>query len=71
MLNILLAGRDTTASLLSSAFFFLARHQTVWGKLRQIVVDEFGDSNNPKGEITQSRLKDIPYLRYVLNEGIP
>ncbi|KAL4867624.1 hypothetical protein BDV12DRAFT_171037 [Aspergillus spectabilis] len=68
MLNILLAGRDTTASLLSSAFFFLARHRTVWGKLRQIVVDEFGDSNSPKGEITQSRLKDVPYLRYVLNE---
>ncbi|KAF9884392.1 Protein kinase alk2 [Aspergillus nanangensis] len=68
MLNILLAGRDTTASLLSSAFFFLTRHQNVWKRLRQVVIDEFGDIQNPKFEITQTKLKDIPYLRYVLNE---
>ncbi|KAA8650123.1 hypothetical protein EYZ11_010904 [Aspergillus tanneri] len=68
MLNILLAGRDTTASLLSSAFFYLSRDPNVWAKLRQAIVDEFGDSEHPKGEITQTRLKDIPYLRYVLNE---
>ncbi|KAE8355085.1 cytochrome P450 [Aspergillus coremiiformis] len=68
MLNILLAGRDTTASLLSSTFFFMARHPDVWQRLRQAIVDEFGDSQNPKGEITQANLKDIPYLRYVLNE---
>lgn len=68
MLNILLAGRDTTASLLSSAFFFLSRNHGVWEKLRGCIVEEFGDSEHPKGEITQAKLKDIPYLRYVLNE---
>ncbi|KAL4787648.1 cytochrome P450 [Aspergillus varians] len=68
MLNILLAGRDTTASLLSSVFFLLARNPAVWDKLRQVVVDEFGDVQNPKGAITHARLKDLPYLRYVLNE---
>ncbi|KAL5340880.1 cytochrome P450 [Aspergillus crustosus] len=68
MLNILLAGRDTTASFLSSTMFLLARNQHIWKKLRDIIVEEFGDSNNPKDEITQARLKDIPYLRYVLNE---
>ncbi|RLL96454.1 hypothetical protein CFD26_104923 [Aspergillus turcosus] len=67
MLNILLAGRDTTASLLSSTFFYLARHPNVWTKLRQVIVEEFGDAEHPK-EITQTKLKDIPYLRYVLNE---
>lgn len=69
MLNILLAGRDTTASLLSSAFFLLARHPAVWDKLRGIIIEEFGDAQNPKGEITHARLKDIPYLRHFLNEG--
>lgn len=69
MLNILLAGRDTTASLLSSTFFYLARHPNVWIKLRQVIVDAFGDAEHPKEEITQTKLKDIPYLRYVLNEG--
>jgi cytochrome P450 len=70
MLNILLAGRDTTASLLSSTFFYLARHPNVWTKLRQAILDAFGDAEHPKEEITQTKLKDIPYLRYVLNEGM-
>jgi cytochrome P450 len=69
MLNILVAGRDTTASLLSSAFFFMSRHPNVWETLRQIIINEFGDSQHPREEITQAKLKDIPYLRYVLNEG--
>ncbi|KNG89322.1 cytochrome P450 52A12 [Aspergillus nomiae NRRL 13137] len=68
MLNILLAGRDTTASLLSSAFFFLSRHPHVWNKLRRVVIETFGDSQNPRDQITHSKLKDIPYLRHVLNE---
>ncbi|KAJ5240282.1 hypothetical protein N7468_004901 [Penicillium chermesinum] len=70
MLNILLAGRDTTASLLSSTFFYLARHPPAWNRLRQEIVEVFGDSKNPR-EITHTKLKDIPYLRYVLNEGEP
>jgi hypothetical protein len=69
MLNILLAGRDTTASLLSSTFWFLARHQDVWEKLHRVIIEEFGDAEHPKGEITHARLKEVRYLRYVLNEG--
>lgn len=69
MLNILLAGRDTTASLLSSTFFYLARYPQVFARLRKEIVDAFGDSK-ANVEITQTKLKDIPYLRYVLNEGI-
>lgn len=69
MLNILLAGRDTTASLLSSTFFYLSRYPDVWNRLRREIVEAFGDSKSPRTEITQTKLKDIPYLRYVLNEG--
>lgn len=69
MLNILLAGRDTTASLLSSCFFYLSRNPAVWNRLRRAIVDEFGDVTNPGGEITHAKLKNIPYLRYVLNES--
>ncbi|PYI12009.1 cytochrome P450 [Aspergillus sclerotiicarbonarius CBS 121057] len=68
MLNILLAGRDTTASLLSSAFFYLARHPNVWTRLRRTIVQEFGDAQHPQGNITHARLKDTPYLRYFLSE---
>lgn len=70
MLNILLAGRDTTASLLSSTFFYLSRHPAVWQRLRREILNAFGDSKN-SAEITHTKLKDIPYLRYVLNEGEP
>ena len=69
ILNILLAGRDTTASLLSSTFFYLARNPKVWNRLRREIIEEFGDSDHPRAEITHAKLKDIPYLRYVLNEG--
>lgn len=69
MLNILLAGRDTTASLLSSTFYYLARHPETWKKLRNEIVNVFGDSRQPLAEITQSKLREIPYLRHVLNEG--
>jgi cytochrome P450 len=69
MLNILLAGRDTTASLLSSVFFYLARDTKAWNRLRREIVEVFGDAKNPRAEMTQTKLKDIPYLRYVLNEG--
>ncbi|BDD63877.1 hypothetical protein MAP00_008734 [Monascus purpureus] len=70
LLNILLAGRDTTASLLSSAFYYLARHREVWDRLRREVIDVFGDAKHPKAEITHAGLKDIAYLRYVLNETL-
>ena len=69
LLNILLAGRDTTASLLSSAFYYLARNQNVWNRLRKEILDAFGDEKNPKEKITHAGLKNIPYLRYVLNES--
>ena len=69
LLNILLAGRDTTSSLLSSTFYYLARHPRVWQKLREQIVAHFGTVSEPLAELTQTSLRAIPYLRYVLNEG--
>ena len=37
LLNVLLAGRDTTAGLLSNVFFLLAKRPDVWSKLRKDV----------------------------------
>lgn len=69
MLNILLAGRDTTASLLSSVFYLLARDSRVWEKLRGEIINKFGTLTEAKEEITFTSLKDVTYLRYVLDEG--
>jgi cytochrome P450 len=68
LLNILLAGRDTTASLLSSVFYFLARDQAAWKKLREEIIHAFGKGKASSG-ITFSSLKQLTYLRYVVNES--
>ena len=62
LLNILLAGRDTTASLLSTVWFVLARRPDIWQKLRA-EVDALGDELP-----TYQQIKDMKYLRTVLNE---
>ncbi|ANB15119.1 Dit2p [Sugiyamaella lignohabitans] len=63
--NILLAGRDTTASLLSFALFILARDKRVWNKLRDEVLTTFG---NDSSKITFESLKRSTYLTNTINE---
>lgn len=63
LLNVLLAGRDTTASLLSDVFFELARRSDIWAKLREEVNALGGEKP------TFQQIKDMKYLKAVLNEG--
>jgi cytochrome P450 len=67
LLNILLAGRDTTASLLASSFYYLARHPEVWSRLRQEIIEAF--PSDEKDSITLEKLREVKYIRYFLNEG--
>ncbi|GME34878.1 Cytochrome p450 family protein [Neofusicoccum parvum] len=69
LLNILLAGRDTTASTLSWIFLMLFRHPDIFTKLRQSILDDFGSYTNPK-EITFASLKDSTYLQHTLKEAL-
>lgn len=64
-MNILLAGRDTTAGTLSFAIALLVRHKDVWAKLRQAILTDFGTGTE---NITFSTLKRCEYLKYVINE---
>jgi len=64
LLNILLAGRDTTASLLSITCFILARRREIWDKLRDEVLRL--ESEVP----TFEDLKSMKYLNWVLNETL-
>ncbi|KAI5796428.1 cytochrome P450 [Geopyxis carbonaria] len=61
LLNILLAGRDTTASLLGWTFYVLARHPAVYARLRREIL-----ASDPLTSF--ERLKALPYLRHVLAE---
>lgn len=70
LMNILLAGRDTTASLLGFFFARLARHPEVFKRLRREVVSVFGDAFNPGQELGFASLKNCSYLQYCLNEAL-
>ncbi|KAK0741959.1 cytochrome P450 [Apiosordaria backusii] len=71
-LNILTAGRDTTASLIGWVFYFLSRHPDVFNKLREQVLQQFGPykPSRPSG-IEFKELRDsIPYINSVINEAL-
>ncbi|KAL1615363.1 hypothetical protein SLS56_011840, partial [Neofusicoccum ribis] len=67
LLNILLAGRDTTASLLSWLFLLLAKNPDIYAKLRRSVVEDFGTYAAPE-EITYTGLKNCSYLQHTIAE---
>ena len=62
LLNVLLAGRDTTASLLSNMFFEIAKRPNIWAKLRAEVAELDGELP------TYDQLRNLKYLKYCLNE---
>jgi cytochrome P450 len=63
ILHILLASRDTTSSLLSNLFFFLAKNPQIFGKLRDEVLKVAGQELP-----TASQLKEMTYLKWCVNE---
>lgn len=70
LLNILMAGRDATASLLGYIFALLARNPRVFGKLRRTIIEDFGDTNRIKANIDFASLKGCRYLQHCLNETL-
>lgn len=62
LMNVLLAGRDTTASLLSNLFFVLAKNPPIWERLRREVA--FLDGRPP----TYEELNDMKYVQCCMNE---
>ncbi|KAJ5697807.1 n-alkane-inducible cytochrome P450 [Penicillium malachiteum] len=64
LLSMLIAGRDTTAILLSMTFITLSRREDVWNKLRAEVLALEG--RKPSFE----DLKSMKYLTWVMNETL-
>ncbi|KAL0939888.1 Cytochrome P450 52A2 [Colletotrichum truncatum] len=68
ILGLLLAGRDTTATLLSWVLLLIAQHPDVFEKLRESVINDFGPYSDDASHINFATLKDSQYLQFVLRE---
>ncbi|KAI9802346.1 MAG: hypothetical protein M1833_001852 [Piccolia ochrophora] len=68
-LSLLIAGRDTSATLLSWIFYHLVRNQRIFDKLRCTVVDSFGTFDDSR-DITFSTLKSCQFLQQVISEAL-
>ncbi|KAF2730499.1 cytochrome P450 [Polyplosphaeria fusca] len=65
LLNIFLAGRDTTSALLSNVLWTLSRSPTIQSRLRREITSHIGDAVLP----TFTQLKDMRYLKAIMNES--
>ncbi|KAJ6472705.1 cytochrome P450 monooxygenase CYP63 [Mycena vitilis] len=64
LLSVLLASRDTTACLLTFVAYFMAIYPDVARKLRAEVLEYCG----PHGAPTYDNIRDMRYMRAVINE---
>ncbi|KAG1731966.1 cytochrome P450 monooxygenase pc-3 [Suillus paluster] len=65
-INILLAGRDTTATTLTFVIYMLSQHPQVMHRLREEILNKIGPSKRP----THEDMRDLRYMRAVINETL-
>ncbi|RCI11102.1 hypothetical protein L249_7309 [Ophiocordyceps polyrhachis-furcata BCC 54312] len=66
IVNVILAGRDTTAGTLSWAVYELARNPAIVARLRAEILETVGTENPP----TYEHLRNMTYLRAVVDETL-
>ncbi|KAF9004996.1 cytochrome P450 monooxygenase CYP63 [Cyathus striatus] len=66
LLNVLLASRDTTASVLTFITYFMAIYPDVTQKMRAEVLEYCGTNGTPSFE----QLRGLKYVRAVINETL-
>lgn len=71
LLSVLVAGRDSTASLLGWFFLMMCKHPEVYNQLRQTIIRDFGnwETCDPT-EITFSSLKSCGFLQMCISETL-
>ncbi|KAH7868885.1 cytochrome P450 monooxygenase pc-1 [Lentinula edodes] len=65
-LNILIAGRDTTAATLTFVIYFLSMYPETMDRLRKEIFEKVGPSQRP----TYDDIRDMKFLRAVINETL-
>lgn len=66
LVNVLLAGRDTTACTLTWVIYHLSMDPAITAKLRQEIINTVGLDRQPAYE----DLKNMRYLQHILNETL-
>lgn len=69
-IQLLFAGEDTSASLLSFTLRCLAHHAGSYAHLRAEVIAKFGTKSTPAAPITFTSLKECEHLQNVLKETL-
>ncbi|KAF7782846.1 hypothetical protein Agabi119p4_2222 [Agaricus bisporus var. burnettii] len=64
LVNLLVASRDTTASLLTFSLYMLTEHPEILRRLREEILSAVG----PKSRPSYDDIKEMKYLRAFLNE---
>ncbi|KAL1745384.1 cytochrome P450 [Schizophyllum fasciatum] len=65
-LNIMIAGRDTTAATLSFILYFLTQYPTALARLREEVMVVVGHQRTP----TYQNIREMKFMRAVINETL-
>jgi cytochrome P450 len=66
ILNIMIAGRDTIASVITFATYMLAINPAILAHLREEILSKVGPSARP----TYDNIRDMKYLRAFINETL-
>ncbi|KAF8883906.1 CYP63 cytochrome P450 monooxygenase-like protein [Gymnopilus junonius] len=66
ILNIMIAGRDTTASTLTFIIYFLSIYPEVLSRLREEIISKVGHTRRPDYD----DIREMKYLRAVINETL-
>ncbi|KAF9529578.1 cytochrome P450 [Crepidotus variabilis] len=64
LINLLVAGRDTTASTLTFSLYMLAEHPAIEARLRREVLEAVGPNRQP----TADDFRGMKFMRAFLNE---
>ncbi|KAF2123013.1 cytochrome P450 [Lophiotrema nucula] len=70
VLQLLVAGRDTTAATLTWAFILLEAHPEVFARLSHAVLEVFGTETVPLAPVTYENLRACTYLQHVVFEVV-
>lgn len=69
LLNVLVAGRDTTAGVLGWIFYHMAQQPELYARLRRDIINDFGTYDSPQN-MDFTGLKNCTYLQWVLSEAL-